>query len=148
MPGCMRSARVRKQLGKTYRVLGPVCRYVFNLSGLPSTPAVGASLLPPRCRVRSDVRDPPARKVADVVPLASPIPAASWAHGTAIYRSDLIVRQEAAYSKTLSTARRAGPFPIRNLGSMRFGTTFCGVARPIGSGFSSVRSATWSRRVA
>lgn len=40
---------------------------------------------------------PIAIKVADVVPLASPIPAADWAGGEAVYRSDLIVRADAAY---------------------------------------------------
>lgn len=40
---------------------------------------------------------PIARRVADVVPLASPIPAASWAGGKAVYRTDLIVRKDAGY---------------------------------------------------
>jgi ABC-type phosphate/phosphonate transport system substrate-binding protein len=43
---------------------------------------------------------PIALSIADVVPLASPIPAAEWANGRAVYRSDLIVRKDAPY-KTL-----------------------------------------------
>jgi ABC-type phosphate/phosphonate transport system substrate-binding protein len=35
--------------------------------------------------------------LASVVPLAAPIPRASWAQGRAVYRSDLIVRQEAPF---------------------------------------------------
>ena len=46
---------------------------------------------------------PIARKVAEVVPLASPIPAASWAGGKAVYRSDLIVRADAPYSSLEET---------------------------------------------
>ena len=40
---------------------------------------------------------PIALGVADVVPLASPVPAAPWAAGRAVYRSDLIVRKDAPY---------------------------------------------------
>lgn len=40
---------------------------------------------------------PIALKLAPVVPLAAPIPRASWAQGRALYRSDLIVRQDAPY---------------------------------------------------
>ncbi|MGI9476390.1 MAG: phosphate/phosphite/phosphonate ABC transporter substrate-binding protein [Hyphomicrobiaceae bacterium] len=40
---------------------------------------------------------PIALEVADVVPLASPIPAAEWAEGKPVYRSDLIVRKDAPY---------------------------------------------------
>ena len=40
---------------------------------------------------------PIALKVADVIPLASPIPVAAWAEGKPVYRSDLIVRAEAPY---------------------------------------------------
>lgn len=46
---------------------------------------------------------PIARKVADVVPLASPIPAAGWAQGKAVYRSDLIVRADAPYETLAET---------------------------------------------
>ena len=35
--------------------------------------------------------------IADVVPLASPVPAAPWARGAAVYRSDLIVRKDTPY---------------------------------------------------
>jgi ABC-type phosphate/phosphonate transport system substrate-binding protein len=40
---------------------------------------------------------PIARGLADVVPLAAPIPAADWADGRAVYRSDLIVRRDAPF---------------------------------------------------
>ncbi len=40
---------------------------------------------------------PIALDLADVVPLASPIPAASWAGGKALSRTDLIVRGDAPY---------------------------------------------------
>ncbi len=36
-------------------------------------------------------------KVADVVPLAAPIPRAPWARGGALYRTDLIVREDSPY---------------------------------------------------
>jgi ABC-type phosphate/phosphonate transport system substrate-binding protein len=41
--------------------------------------------------------------IADVVPLASPIPAAAWANGQAVYRSDLIVRKDAPYETLADT---------------------------------------------
>jgi ABC-type phosphate/phosphonate transport system substrate-binding protein len=44
---------------------------------------------------------PIALKIADVVPLAAMIARASWAKGRAVYRSDLIVRADAAF-KTLT----------------------------------------------
>ena len=40
---------------------------------------------------------PIATAIADVVPLASPIPAVTWAKGEAVYRTDLIVRADAPY---------------------------------------------------
>lgn len=40
---------------------------------------------------------PIAKKVADVVPLASPIPSAPWTGGKAVYRTDLIVRKDAPF---------------------------------------------------
>ena len=40
---------------------------------------------------------PIALKLAPVIPLAAPIPRAAWAHGRAVYRSDLIVRHDAPY---------------------------------------------------
>src|SRR5580698_850928 len=40
---------------------------------------------------------PIALGLAPVVPLAAPIPAAEWAGGRAVYRTDLIVRKEAPY---------------------------------------------------
>jgi ABC-type phosphate/phosphonate transport system substrate-binding protein len=36
-------------------------------------------------------------KIADVVPLAAPIPRAPWARGGALYRTDLIVRADSPY---------------------------------------------------
>jgi ABC-type phosphate/phosphonate transport system substrate-binding protein len=40
---------------------------------------------------------PIALKIADVMPLAAPIPDAPWAEGKAVYRSDLIVRKDAPF---------------------------------------------------
>jgi len=40
---------------------------------------------------------PIATKLADVVPLAAPIPRAAWAQGRAVYRTDLIVRADAPF---------------------------------------------------
>jgi ABC-type phosphate/phosphonate transport system substrate-binding protein len=40
---------------------------------------------------------PVALQLAEVVPLAAPIPRASWAEGRALYRTDLIVAADAAY---------------------------------------------------
>jgi ABC-type phosphate/phosphonate transport system substrate-binding protein len=40
---------------------------------------------------------PVAMKLADVVPVAAPIPRAAWAGGGPLYRSDLIVREDAPY---------------------------------------------------
>lgn len=37
--------------------------------------------------------------LAPVIPIAAPIPRAPWAAGRAVYRSDLIVRQDAPYSR-------------------------------------------------
>ena len=36
-------------------------------------------------------------ELAAVAPLAAPIPSAAWAHGRAVYRSDLVVRADAPY---------------------------------------------------
>ncbi len=46
---------------------------------------------------------PIALGVAEVVPLASPIPGAPWAGGKAVYRSDLIVRRDAPYEALADT---------------------------------------------
>ncbi len=46
---------------------------------------------------------PIALKIADVTPLAAPIPDAPWAAGKAVYRSDLIVREESAYRNLADT---------------------------------------------
>jgi ABC-type phosphate/phosphonate transport system substrate-binding protein len=52
---------------------------------------------------------PIALKLAPVVPIAAPIPRVSWAEGRAVYRTDLIVREEAPF-RTLadSFGKRAG----------------------------------------
>lgn len=46
---------------------------------------------------------PIAKKVADVVPLVSPVPAVPWAQGEAVYRTDLIVRKNARYKSITDT---------------------------------------------
>ncbi len=52
---------------------------------------------------------PIALGLADVVPLAAPIPRAAWAAGRAVYRSDLIVREGAPYRRLEDTfGARAG----------------------------------------
>ena len=40
---------------------------------------------------------PIALQLAPVVPIAAPIPRVNWAEGRAVYRTDLIVREDAAY---------------------------------------------------
>ncbi len=42
---------------------------------------------------------PIALRIADVIPLASPIPDAPWAEGRAVYRSDLIVRADSLWTR-------------------------------------------------
>jgi ABC-type phosphate/phosphonate transport system substrate-binding protein len=44
---------------------------------------------------------PIALRIAEVVPIAAPIPRAAWAGGRAVYRTDLIVRTDASF-RTLS----------------------------------------------
>jgi ABC-type phosphate/phosphonate transport system substrate-binding protein len=52
---------------------------------------------------------PIALQLAPVVPLAAPIPRAAWAEGRAVYRSDLIVREDAPYRRLEDTfGGRAG----------------------------------------
>jgi ABC-type phosphate/phosphonate transport system substrate-binding protein len=46
---------------------------------------------------------PIALKLADVTPLAAPIPALDWAEGRAVYRSDLIVRAGSSYRTLADT---------------------------------------------
>ena len=46
---------------------------------------------------------PIALGIAEVVPLASPVPAAPWAGGKAVYRTDLIVRKDAPYGVLADT---------------------------------------------
>ena len=52
---------------------------------------------------------PIALRIADVTPLAAPIPAAAWAMGQPVYRSDLIVRADSPFHTLEDTfGRRAG----------------------------------------
>jgi ABC-type phosphate/phosphonate transport system substrate-binding protein len=52
---------------------------------------------------------PIALKLAPVIPLAAPIPRAAWAAGQALYRTDLMVRQDAPYRTLEDTfGARAG----------------------------------------
>ena len=52
---------------------------------------------------------PIALALAPVVPLAAPIPRTRWAHGSALYRTDLIVREGAPYTRLEDTfGGRAG----------------------------------------
>ena len=52
---------------------------------------------------------PIALQLAPVVPIAAPIPRAAWAEGRAVYRTDLIVREDAAYRSLEDTfGGRAG----------------------------------------
>jgi ABC-type phosphate/phosphonate transport system substrate-binding protein len=46
---------------------------------------------------------PIALRIADVVPIAAPIPALPWAGGRALYRSDLIVRADAPFARLEDT---------------------------------------------
>jgi len=46
---------------------------------------------------------PIALGLAPVVPLAAPVPSASWAEGRAVYRTDLIVREDAPYRRLEET---------------------------------------------
>ena len=52
---------------------------------------------------------PIAQRLAAVVPIAAPVPAADWAEGRAVYRTDLIVRQDAPFRTLEDTfGARAG----------------------------------------
>jgi ABC-type phosphate/phosphonate transport system substrate-binding protein len=46
---------------------------------------------------------PIALRIADVVPIAAPIPRAEWARGHSVYRTDLIVRAESPYRTLADT---------------------------------------------
>jgi ABC-type phosphate/phosphonate transport system substrate-binding protein len=46
---------------------------------------------------------PIAMRMAEVVPIAAPIPRAAWARGRAVYRSDLIVRRDAPFRTLADT---------------------------------------------
>jgi ABC-type phosphate/phosphonate transport system substrate-binding protein len=70
------------------------------LEALWSRPDLGAVLM---CGF------PIALKLAPVVPIAAPIPRARWAEGRAVYRTDLIVREDAPYGTLEDTfGGRAG----------------------------------------
>jgi len=70
------------------------------LEALWSRPDLGAVLM---CGY------PIALELADVQPIAAPIPRAPWAKGRALYRTDLIVRADAAYERLEDTfGARAG----------------------------------------
>jgi len=70
------------------------------LEALWSRPDLGAVLM---CGF------PIALKLAPVVPIAAPIPSARWAGGRAVYRTDLIVREDAPYQTLADTfGERAG----------------------------------------
>ncbi len=66
---------------------------------------------------------PIAMKMAEVTPLAAPIPAADWAEGKAVYRSDLIVRTDSACGTLADT----------------FGTTLGWTVAHSHSGFNALR---------
>lgn len=52
---------------------------------------------------------PIAQRLAPVVPIAAPIPRAAWTQGRAVYRTDLIVRQDSPYQSLEDTfGGRAG----------------------------------------
>ncbi len=52
---------------------------------------------------------PIAQRLAPVVPIAAPVPSAAWAQGRAVYRTDLIVREDASYKCLEDTfGERAG----------------------------------------
>ena len=46
---------------------------------------------------------PIAMRLADVTPIAAPVPRADWADGRAVYRSDLIVRRDAPFTTLADT---------------------------------------------
>ncbi|HYL03626.1 MAG TPA: PhnD/SsuA/transferrin family substrate-binding protein [Steroidobacteraceae bacterium] len=95
----------RTLLGQVTGEAGVALRYLpypapQPLEALWTRPDLGAVLM---CGF------PVALSMAAVVPIAAPIPRAPWAHGRAVYRTDLIVREDAPY-RTLedSFGGRAG----------------------------------------
>lgn len=85
----------RELLGQVTREAGVVLEYLpypapQPLEELWTRPDLGAVLM---CGF------PIALELAAVEPIAAPIPAADWATGRAVYRTDLIVRQEASYGR-------------------------------------------------
>jgi ABC-type phosphate/phosphonate transport system substrate-binding protein len=57
---------------------------------------------------------PIALKLAPVVPLAAPIPRAAWAAHRAVYRTDLIVRQDAPYRTLADTFGGRAAWTVRH----------------------------------
>lgn len=57
---------------------------------------------------------PIALALAPVVPLAAPIPRAPWAHGRALYRSDLIVRADSPYVRLEDTFGGRSAWTVRH----------------------------------
>ena len=57
---------------------------------------------------------PIAMRLAPVVPIAAPIPRASWAAGRAVYRSDLIVRQDAPYQRLEDSFGARAGYTVRH----------------------------------
>jgi ABC-type phosphate/phosphonate transport system substrate-binding protein len=55
---------------------------------------------------------PIALRLADVQPLAAPIPRVSWAAGRAVYRTDLIVREDAPYRQLEDTFGGRGGWTV------------------------------------
>jgi ABC-type phosphate/phosphonate transport system substrate-binding protein len=57
---------------------------------------------------------PIALQLADVIPLAAPIPNAPWANGRAVYRSDLIVRTDAPFKTLEDTFGRSTGWTVEH----------------------------------
>jgi ABC-type phosphate/phosphonate transport system substrate-binding protein len=57
---------------------------------------------------------PIALELAPVIPIAAPIPHADWAAGRAVYRSDLIVRQDAPYRTLADTFGARAGYTVRH----------------------------------
>ncbi len=95
----------RALLGRISREAGVALTYLpypapQPLEALWSRPDLGAVFM---CGY------PIALQLAAVVPLAAPIPSAPWAEGRAVYRTDLIVREDAPYRSLEDTfGGRAG----------------------------------------
>ena len=80
-------------------------------------------------------------RIADVCPIAAPIPAAAWAAGRPVYRSDLIVRREAPFLTLAdSFGRRAESFVIAIVACSPFGPSSESVGANVPMGVSFGRS--------